>query len=44
MPKPFIPPMKGNKTPFQPGQQPTIKPNQPSVQKPTNRRPVGRNG
>lgn len=44
MPKPYIPPMNGNKTPFQPGQKPAIKPNQPAFKKPTNRRPAGRNG
>jgi hypothetical protein len=44
MPKPFIPPMKGQKTPFQPGQSSSIRPQQPNVQKPTNRRPAGRNG
>jgi hypothetical protein len=45
MPKPFIPPMKGNKTPFQPNQpkpgspRPTI-----NVPKPMTRRPGGRGG
>lgn len=44
MPKPYIPPMKGQKTPFQPGQPNSIRPQKPTIQKPTNRRPAGRNG
>ncbi|MFZ9781677.1 MAG: hypothetical protein ACO3C8_00375 [Bacilli bacterium] len=45
MPKPFIPPMKGNKTPFQPNQpKPVINRGPVSVPKPMTRRPGGRGG
>ena len=45
MPKPFIPPMKGNKSPFLPNlPKPVV--NRPSVNvpKPLSRRPGGRGG
>jgi hypothetical protein len=45
MPKPFIPPMKGNKTPFQPNQpQPNVNRPAVTVPKPLSRRPGGRGG
>lgn len=45
MPKPFIPPMKGNKTPFQPNQpKPLTRPTSVNVPKPMNRRPGSRGG
>ncbi|MFZ9703770.1 MAG: hypothetical protein ACO3BB_00700 [Bacilli bacterium] len=45
MPKPFIPPMKGNKSPFQPNQpKPVINRGPISVPKPMTRRPGGRGG
>ncbi|MGA0875419.1 MAG: hypothetical protein ACO3QN_00335 [Bacilli bacterium] len=45
MPKPFIPPMKGNKPPFQPNQpKPVINRGPISVPKPMTRRPGGRGG
>jgi hypothetical protein len=45
MPKTFIPPMKGNKTPFKPNQ-PNPVVNRPTVNvpKPLSRRPGGRGG
>jgi hypothetical protein len=45
MPKPFIPPMKGNKSPFQPNQpKPVVNRGPVSVPKPMTRRPGGRGG
>jgi hypothetical protein len=45
MPKPFIPPMKGNKTPFSPGVPPKSS-QKPAVTqpRPVSRRPAGRGG
>jgi hypothetical protein len=43
MPKPFIPPMKGNKTPFQPAPQPKgVQRPTVNTPKPVNRRPANR--
>ncbi|MEY3609801.1 MAG: hypothetical protein RLZZ388_157 [Bacillota bacterium] len=44
MPKPFIPPMKGNKGPFIPNQPKQVNRPPVTVPKPMNRRPGGRGG
>lgn len=44
MPKPFIPPMKGNKSPFQPNQPKPVSRPAVNVPKPLSRRPGGRGG
>ncbi len=45
MPKPFIPPMKGNKTPFVPNQPKPVGNRPPiTMPKPMTRRPGGRGG